>query len=414
MTQDGHLLLSLGVAIGLGLLVGLQREWEKNRIAGLRTFALVSLSGALSAILAHEIGAWFMAAAVLAFAAVTVSGYLVSLRDPGTDPGLTTAIAMYVTFAAGALTVTQHRIMAVVVAGTVMVLLQEKQTLHGMVRKIGEKDLRAIAHLVLIGLVILPLLPNRPLGPEGMLNPFAVWLMVVLIVGISLAAYLAGKFLGSARGTAVAGILGGLISSTATMVSVARQSAGTGGHPAPLAAIALISSAVVFLRVLAEVALVASAVADTMLPPLAAMLAVSVIIAVFAYRWMLRNHGQPLDEPPPSELKGAVAFGLLYVVVLAAVSFAKEHFGDAGLFTVAAISGLTDMDAITLSTAALSGRGQLDAATAWRVILTGGLANIMFKCGLVIALGSRALMKPVLAGLAASFACGLLILWLWP
>ena len=178
--------------------------------------------------------------------------------------------------------------------------------------------------------------------------------------------------------------------------------------------ITLISAAVVFVRVIIEVMIVGPGVVEKMLPPLLAMMALAGIIAAAAYRLMMKSELQPSEEPPPSELKGAVMFGLLYVFVLFAVSFAKEHFGQAGLFTVAAISGLTDMDAITLSTASLANAGQLDASTAWRVIMTGGLANILFKTALALGMGSRAFFKPVLLGFATTFAGGAAILLLWP
>ncbi len=414
MTAGSELLQSLGVALALGLLVGLQREWEHNRIAGLRTFAFVSLFGGLSGILAEAYGGWVIGAALIAFAAVTVPGYIASLRDRDADPGLTTEIAMLVMFATGAITILGHRMIAVVIAGSVMVLLQEKKALHQMVHKIGESDLREIARLVLIGLVILPLLPNKSFGNNDLLNPFSIWLMVVLIVGISLAAYLAGKFLGPTKGTAVAGIFGGLISSTATTVSLARRSKNPASHSPALAAMALISAAVVFVRVIAEVMIAGPGVIQQVLPPLVAMTVLAGVVAVVAYRFTLRSKVGPTEEPPPSELKSAVVFGLLYVIVLFAVSHAKERFGQAGLYTVAAISGLTDMDAITLTTARLSHTGQIDAATAWRVIMTGGLANILFKTSLVLAMGTRAFIKPVLLGFAAMFAGGAAILWLWP
>ncbi len=414
MMNNTELLQSLGVALGLGLLVGLQREWEHNRTAGLRTFAFVSLFGALSGMLAQAHGGWVVGAALVAFAAITVPGYLASLRDKDADPGLTTEIAMLVMFATGAITMLGHRMVAVVVAGSVMVLLQGKKPLHQMVHKIGESDLREIARLVLIGLVILPVLPNKSYGYDGVLNPFAIWLMVVLIVGISLAAYLASKFMGHSRGAAVAGILGGLISSTATTASAARRSKDAQSHAKPLAVITLISAAVVFVRVIVEIMVVGPRVVEKMLPPLVVMMALSGIIAAVGYRLMMKSEAQSGEEPPPSELKGAVMFGLLYVLVLFAVSYAKEHFGQGGIFVVAAISGLTDMDAITLSTASLANAGELDASTAWRVIMTGGLANILFKTALVVGLGSRAFVKPVLLGFGVTFTTGLAVLALWP
>ena len=414
MINDTGLLQSLGIALGLGLLVGLQREWEHNRLAGLRTFALVSLFGALSGMLAQTHGGWVMGGALIALAAITVPGYMASLREKEADPGLTTEIALLVMFATGAITMQGHHMVAVVLAGSVLVLLQGKKPLHQMVHRIGENDLREIARLVLIGLVILPVLPNRSFGYDGVLNPFAIWLMVVLIVGISLVAYLISKFLSPSRGAALTGILGGLISSTATTASVSRRSHGPPGHAPALVAITLISAAVVFGRVIIEVMIVASGVASEVLPPLVAMMALAGIIAVAAYRFSLKSEPPSPGDTPPSELKGAVMFGLIYVVVLLAVSFAREHFGRTGLFTVAALSGLTDMDAITLSTASLSQAGQLDASTAWRVIMTGSLANLVFKTALVIGMGSRVFIKPVVLGFAAMLTGGAAILAFWP
>lgn len=414
MNGNTEMLLSLALALGLGLLVGMQREWEHNRLAGLRTFAFVSLFGALSAILAKTHGGWVMAAALVALAIVIVPGYAASLKHEDVDPGLTTEVAMLVMFATGAIAVLGDRVVAAVVAGSVMVLLAGKKSLHAMVHKIGEDDLRAIARLVLIGLVILPLLPNQPYGRDGVLNPFAVWLMVVLIVGLSLAAYLARKFLGHSRGIALAGILSGLISSTATTVSFARQSNASRAATSPLAVITLIASAVVFARVIAEVLIVAPGMVHVMLPPLFAMLALAGLIAAIAHRRAVHGQLPPAEASPPSDLKGAVAFGLLYVLVLLGVSYAKEHFGATGLYTVAAISGLTDMDAITLSTASLAQSNHLHPSTAWRVILTGGMANVVFKTGLVLALGARSFIKPVLIGFGATLAGGVAILLLWP
>ncbi len=409
-----ELLQSIAIALGLGLLVGLQREWEHNPLAGIRTFALASLFGALSGVMGQAYGGWVIAGALVAFSAMIVPGYIASLRNTESGPGLTTEIAMLIIFSSGVIAVMGYHVVAVVVAASVMVLLQSKKRLHQLVHAIGENDLREIARLVLIGLVILPVLPNKSYGYEGVLNPFSIWLMVVLIVAISLAAYLASKFLGHSRGITIAGILGGLISSTATTASISRRSKEPSAHALPLAVITLISSAVVFVRVIVEVMLVGPKVISQMLPPLLGVMVVAGIIAAVTHRLAVKSLIANAEEAPPSELKGAVVFGLLYVFVLLAVSFARKNFGDAGLYTVAAISGLTDMDAITLSTASLANKGQIDASTAWRVIMTAGLANILFKSGLVIAMGSRAFIRPVLIGFAITFAVGLGITLLWP
>jgi uncharacterized membrane protein (DUF4010 family) len=414
LPDTAELLQSFGTALGLGLLVGLQREWVQNRVAGIRTFALLSLFGALCGLLGLVYGGWVVAAALIAFVSVVIIGHLAEMKNKEPDSGLTTEMAMLVMFATGIITIHGHRLIAVVIAGSVMVLLQSKKPLHDMVRRIGEDDLREIARLVLLGLVILPALPNREMGYLDVLNPFAIWLMVVLIVGISLAAYLAGKFLSGTKGTALTGILGGLISSTATTASLARRSRDHGACGISLAAITLIASAIVFVRVIAEVAIAAPAHLQKMLPPLLAMMFWFGLVAAIAHRISEKSGKHVADESPPSELKSAVIFGLLYAVVLLVVAAAREHFGDSGLYIAAAISGLTDMDAITLSTSRLVSTASLDTNTAWRMIIVGGMANMLFKAGLVLVLGARAFIKPVLLGMGIALLGGVAILALWP
>ncbi len=408
------LAMSLGTALGLGLLVGLQRQWVENRMAGIRTFALLTMFGALSGLLGFVVGAWVVAAALLAVAALLVVANLAELKSQEPDSGLTTEMAMLVMFAVGVIAMHGYRLIAVIVAGSVMVLLHSKKTLHEMVRRIGEHDLREIARLVLAALVILPVLPNRGMGYMNVLNPFAIWLMVVLIIGISLAAYLTGKFLGGGKGMAVSGILGGMISSTATTASLARRSHTTGAAGLRLSAIGLIASGVVFVRVALEVVLTAPGHLRALLPPLLAMLVWFAAIAVVSAVLARRESADAGDEPPPSELKSAVLFGLLYALVLVIVAAAREHFGDSGLFVAAALSGLTDVDAITLSTARLVTTADLPPTTGWRMILVGAMANVVFKMGLVTVIGARQFIYPTLAGFGAALLGGAAILIFWP
>lgn len=408
------LLKALGTSLGLGLLVGLEREWKRTEMAGIRTFGLVGLFGGLSGVLGGAMGGWLIAGGMLACTALAVMGNLAALRKKDADPGLTTEYAMLAVFAIGALAGMQQLAPAVICAGTVMVLLHYKEPLHGMIRKVGAKDLREIARLVLVGLVILPLLPNQKMGYLGVLNPFKVWLMVVLIVGISLAAYLVGKFIGGAKSAVISGILGGLVSSTAATASVSRRSRAEGAAGIVLAAIVATAGAVVFGRVIVEVVLTAPAHLWQLLPPLAVMMLWAGLVAAAMLWWAKRSGEQPGEEEAPSELKGAVMFGLLYVGVLYAVALAKEHFGDSGLYIVAAISGLTDMDAITLSTSGLVASGDVDPRTGWRVILLGGGANLVFKAGLAVVLGTGVYRKWTLAAFGAAVAGGAAVFLLWP
>jgi uncharacterized membrane protein (DUF4010 family) len=407
------IVVNLLLALALGLLVGLQREWSNSEIAGVRTFPLITIFGALTGILAEQFGGWTVAAAVMAVAAMLVIGNLVSLRAGSGDPGLTTEAAVLVMFAVGAAISQGLLAPAIVVTGAVALLLQWKRELHGFVAQIEEAELRAVSRLVLIGLVILPALPDRAFGPYGVLNPFEIWLMVVLIVGISLAAYVAYRLLGAHVGVVVTGILGGLISSTATTLTYSQKAREQSSHAAMAGAVIVLASTSVFGRVLFEVAAVAPAALPQVAPPLLVMTAAIAVLAWMALARSRREPAPPRDQQPPSTLTSAIAFGLLYTLVLLAVAAARRHFGEGALYAVAAVSGLTDVDAITLSTARLIRTGTLAAETGWRIILVGALANLAFKAGIVFALGGAKLFRWVLPYFAAAAAVGVLLLVFW-
>lgn len=432
--MEGTLFVPLLVALGLGMLVGLQRTWALHEIAGIRTFPLITVLGVLTAALGDVYGGWTVAAGLIAVVALMVQGNVMKLKgdDQTPDVGMTTEVAALVMFGVGAALYAGWRAEAVMVAGALAVLLHAKEPLHGMARALSDGDLRALTQFVLVALVVLPLLPDREYGPYGVLNPFKIWLMVVLIVGISIAAWAAYRLLGARRGTALTGFLGGLISSTATTVSYARR---TRAHPVRTRAAAfviLMASATVFARVIFEIGVVARDSLLELAPPLLVMMAVMLVAAMLQWRAVGGEGRDPGDGPgtqagadvagepdgladeAPSELRAAIAFGLLYAVVLLAVAAARQHLGDAGLFTVAAISGLTDVDAITLSTAQLVNSGDLAAGTAWRAIMVAGVSNLVFKGGTVVVLGSRRLRKPVLSGFAAATVAAALLVWLWP
>ena len=406
--------IRLAVALGLGLLVGLQRERVDPVIAGIRTFALISLLGAVCAQLGRTYGGWILVVGFLATALLVTAGNLVRLQTREAEPGQTTEFAALVVFGLGAWVVAGAMVVPVVLAGAVVVLLHFKEPLHKLVGRIGEKDLRAIMQFVLIALVILPILPDREMGPYGVLNPYQIWWMVVLIVGLSLAGYVAYKLFGAGAGTVLAGILGGLISSTATTASYARRSRESPDLSRLAALVVMLASTVVFGRVLVEIAAVARGRLLDLAPPLAAMLGVCALVSGAA--WLLGRDGEEelSKQENPAELKAALLFGALYAAVLLAVAFARDRFGTAGLYTVAALSGLTDMDAITLSTSRLVQASQLDPGTGWRAILLASMANLGFKAGIVAVLGSRALLGRIALLFGAAMGGGGLIFWLWP
>ena len=195
--------MNLGIALGLGLLVGLQREHAgASRLAGIRTVPLVTVLGTVCGILSQSFGGWIVALGLLSIAALIVSGNIVESMGGGADPGLTTEVAMVLMYAVGAYLTIGSREVAVTIGGGVAVLLQWKMLLHQTTTRLGENDLKLIMQFVLLSMVILPVLPNQAYGPFQVLNPHLIWLMVVLIVGINVGGYIAYKFLGETAGSA--------------------------------------------------------------------------------------------------------------------------------------------------------------------------------------------------------------------
>lgn len=412
--MDQNILLQLLVSFALGLLIGFQREWAAKKVAGVRTFPLITALGTISVVIADRFGGWVVAVALLAVAGFLLVGTIQEFRKGNDDTGITSEVAALVMFGVGCAIGLEMYGAALVVSGVVASLLHWKAPIHGFVRRVGQADLNAIFRLVLVAMVILPVLPNRSYGPYGVINPFKIWTMVSLIVGISLAAYIAYKLLGKRAGTIVTGLLGGLISSTATTLSYARTAKANPGADGAAALVVMLASAVVMVRVLFEIGVTAPGFLRDAWPPLAAFLGgLSLIASVFAVRF-LRGSSKELAIDAPADIKSAVIFGGLYAAVLLAVAFAKEHLGTSGLYGVAALSGMTDMDAITLSSAQLVNAGTLDAAHAWRMIVVGAIANLAFKGGAVAFLGTRRLLGYVAAGFGLAAALGTALIAFWP
>jgi uncharacterized membrane protein (DUF4010 family) len=408
-----ELFQQLGIALGLGLLVGLQRESQAAPLAGVRTMPLITVLGTVCAWLAQGFGGWALGAGFVSLAALIVAGQIIHSRRDETHLGLTSEVAMLLMFGVGAYLVVGPRVVAIAVGGGVAVLLQFKGQLHGVVARLGDNDLKAIMQFALLSLVILPVLPDRAFGPYAVLNPRQVWLMVVLIVGINLTGYIIYKFFGVGAGVVLGGILGGVISSTATTVSYSRRAAQTPDLSGLAALVVSIASAVVFARLILEVVFVAPGFARAGGPPLGVMCLTLAALSVGLWFWGRQGEAALPEQENPSELKGALIFGLLYAVILFAVAAVKERFGSQGLYVVAGLSGLTDVDAITLSTSQLVNANRLDANTGWRVILVATMSNLLFKTGAIVALGHRRMLAKVAAPFGLTLLAGLGLLWLW-
>ena len=405
---------ALAVSLGLGLLVGLQRQWKESEIAGIRTFPLITLLGTLTVTLGSQFAGWLAASELIALAILLAIANLAKIRAGEFDFGMTTEVAALLMFTVGCALGMGLTGPAIVTAGVAAVLLHWKNRLHEIVNSLTGNDLKAVMNLALIGLIILPLLPDHTYGPYDVLNPYDIWRMVVLIVGISMIAYVAYKLLGARVGSILGGITGGFISSTATTVSYARQTKDSPRLSGLAALVVLIASTIVNVRVLIEIGVVAPNLLNVTFLPMALMLLLMIVECVVLHFALRKQEAEPPKYNNPTQLKPAIIFGTLYAIILFCVAATKNLFGDRALYWIASISGLTDVDAITLSTAKMFNQNRIDGTTAWRVILIATMSNLMFKAGAVALLGSRKLLVYVAITFGIAFAGGGMLLVFWP
>ncbi|MFC7335713.1 MgtC/SapB family protein [Haloferula chungangensis] len=409
------LYIRIALALGLGLLIGMERERADKSPGGVRTFALIALFGAVCGLMSFGLGVWVVVAGFLSLTALAgISNLVEARRNPEHGGGLTTEVAALLTFSVAAYLIEGDKSLAVMMAGVMALLLHFKTPMHSFIDRLSQEEFRSIMQFVLISLVILPVLPNETYGPYDVLNPFKIWLMVVLIVGIGLIAFIAYKLFSSKAGTLLGGLLGGLISSTATTISSARDTKGAPERATAAALIIMIATAVSIVRVLIEVFTVANSHFWAILQPFAVLFGVFLLLTYYIYR-KRSDEIIDLDEPSnPARLKPAILFALMYAVILLGVAAGKDHFGNRGLYIIAGLSGLTDVDAITLSTANLLKKGEVEVSTAWRLIMVGTLSNTLFKGAVVAVLGAPELFKRIALLYGISIAAGVAIIFLWP
>lgn len=403
----------LAVAVGLGMLVGLQREWVADKPLGLRSFALIGTIGGLVGVFAGRYGVWVLAAGLLAMAGVICThAYIRSRSSDGS--GLTTELAALATFLVGALATSEYVAQAVALAGVITLLLHWKKQMHGWVERIGEVEFGAIARFVLVTLVVLPILPNQAYGPYAVLNPWQIWLMVVLIVSINLAGYVSLRISRNRGGALLSGVLGGIVSSTATTVGFATGSRER-RLPAPVAAVViLLASALVYVRIGVEIAVVAVELLPVFIVPAAAFFVLFLLMVGVLLLRLPDAAEQEVEAKNPAELKTALGFALLYCVVLFVSAAVNDRFGETVLYAVAVVSGLTDVDALTLSVGRLFVEEHVGADTAWRLIFAASVSNLAFKTGIVAIIGGTALRQRLLPVMAALTSVGLAGTMLWP
>jgi len=400
------------VALAIGLLMGLERERNPAAKAGLRTFALTALLGVLAAHLGTVLEAiWLIPMGLLLVGAMMIAAYLRAPQQPDGDPGTTTVAALMLCYGLGVLVWHNEIQLAVMLGIAATMLLYFKPELRGLSQHMSRRDLLSILQFAVLALIVLPLLPNRNYGPYGALNPHQIWWMVVLIAGVGLAGYAALRLIGQQRGAVMLGLLGGLVSSTATTLSFSRHARASREIMPVAVTVIVLANLVVLVRIGVLAAVLAPGVLVQLLPVLLGGLIIGGLGAAYGVR-RLRPQGElpVLAMGNPTELRPALGFGLLYGLVLLAAAGLSDWLGNRGLYAVALVSGLTDVDAITLSSLRLHNLDRLPVAILVNVVTLAVLANLGFKSALTLAIGGWHLARHAIAGMGA-LGLGLVVAW---
>jgi uncharacterized membrane protein (DUF4010 family) len=388
-------------SLALGLLMGLERERSPAAKAGLRTFALVAMLGTLLAMIGQKVDSpWVVVAGFLGVAAIIISAYVGI--DDDEDPGTTTQAALMLCFGLGAVVWYGYSMLAVMLAIVTTVLLHFKPELQSMSKNLTRRDLQSILQFAVLSFIILPILPNQNIGPYEAFNAYQTWLMVVLISGVALAGYVALRIVGQRYGAPLLGFLGGLVSSTATTLVYARHSKNGEAMSRLAVVVILIANLVVLVRL----SVVSSFVSPRLLPHLLPVLMGGFVVGSVVTFWLWRNSNRDGESPMPqltnpTEIKTALSFGLMYAAVLLCAAWLSDYAGSSGLYALAVASGLTDVDAISISSLRLFELGKLGAHQAVTAIAIAYLSNLTFKFGLVAIVGGSTLAKRCAPGVVA-------------
>ncbi len=404
----------LGIALAIGLLIGLERGWrtrelnEGMRVAGLRTYGMISLLGGLSGMLTQQVDTYFIGFVFLGLTSVLLLAYGKSL-DKFKDFSITGTIAMLTTFTLGALTVYGHITLAAASAVVITSLLGFKPLLHGWLKKLEQHELHATLKLLLISVVMLPILPDQDYGPWAAFNPYQIWWMIVLITGISYLGYFAIKIGGNQHGPVLTGALGGLVSSTAVTLNLSKLSTQYPDMENVPAAGILTACATMFARTLLLTSLMNPALFLALSPALLVMSIFTYLVAFLLWR---NSQGfrviEEITLENPFQLGMALKFGAFLVVIMLLSKLLTVYFGDMGTYFLAAASGLADVDPITLSMSKMSNDG-LNVHVAAQAILIAVSVNSGIKGIFSWVIGGPALALRVGGALIGAVALGLLI-----
>ncbi len=388
------------LSLVLGFLIGLQREMhtiysnKTQDFGGARTFSMIALFGFLSAWATTFFPYFFLIAAVV-MGLLLIAAYIVNSVSIA-EKGATTEFAALVTFVIGGVLTFSLPIFSVFITILVLFVLNIKDTVREYEQTITKKDLSAAILFMLMTFVILPILPDRAIDPMGLVNLYRIWIMVVLVAGISFFGYIAIRILGSTHGIGVAGLFGGLVSSTAVAMSMARRVHENGFLAKNLALGIALASSMMLIRAGLEMWVINPALTKAFLIPIIVGSLVGYGYIGYLYFTSKReNIPQNIEFKNPFDLKEALVMGLVFGATLALIELSNRYIGDMGVYAVALVSGIADVDAIILSLSSLAKNG-LNPSTAHYAILIAIISNTLAKSALVLFFGKIALFRFVI------------------
>jgi uncharacterized membrane protein (DUF4010 family) len=403
------------VTAAIGLIIGLEREFnthgERAHVGGIRTFTLAAMLGYLSGTVAANSVLWVIPFTILGFFLLLSVIYYYQVRQE--RYGLTSELSMLSTLLLGIL-VSQGYVqesLAVVVVMTA--LLSVKEQVHGIVKKITEEEMFAFIKFAVLALLILPILPDKSFGPEGLINFLELGWLVIIVLSISFTGYLLLKFVGQ-RGILLTALIGGLLSSTMVTWVFSERSREKPELSASYGAGIILASSVMFIRAFALAAVFYQPVARLLVIPLSVLLVLNLLTAYRVYRLQQHNGETPsLNPGNPLDIRNAVVFTLIYTGITFGMYYARQWSGQVGVYLSGAISGIADIDAITISSAKWASADTEQTGFAASVIILAILSNTVFKAVLSYIRGSEALGKSVVTGFGIILITGTTWLLLW-
>ena len=401
------------IALALGALIGLEREYalrkeRGHKFAGIRTFPLIALFGALAAYFGDSISVWILIFGMMLMGILIIIAYfMVADRK---HSGVTSEIAALLTFFIGVLTYYGELSFAVILTIIIAVILYSRSMLHQFAEHMSKKELSGALKFAVIAFIILPLLPDHNYGPYGLFNPYFIWLMVVFISGIGFIGYALMKWFGE-RGIVLSAILGGMVSSTATAISFAQRSVKEKKVFQSLVLGVLLANGIMFIRVLVEIFVINRSLFAKILLPLLALAILTVIFSYLLWRKSTKTTGK-VELGTPLALKPAIQFAVIFAFILALVKLANIYLSSNGVYVVSFFSGFADVDAITLSLSQLA-RAELAESIAQDGIMIAVLTNVAVKGGLAYWLGGKEFGKTVVKYFAVLIVVGIGLVFLF-